>query len=276
MDVSDTDGQAIRSVGVIGLGMMGRPIARHLLAGGFAVTACDIDAAAAETVRGFGAAIAGSPRAVAEAAELVIVLTAFEQQVEQVLFGPDGIATAGRAGLVVAIGATIAPTAMRAIAARLEALGIVALDMPICRGERAAEDGALMVIGGGPAAAFERCRAAFATFASDISYLGEAGAGQVGKMVNNLILWACISANHEGMLLGERLGVEREAMRDMLLRSSGQNWALQTRVAELVMPWAEKDMMIVLNEADRARLSLPLCGTVKEVIKGIKIQRGDF
>ncbi len=270
------DDQTIRSVGVIGLGMMGRPIARHLLADGFAVTACDIDQAAARTVGGFGATIVATPRELARAVDLVIVLTALEQQVEQVLFGPDGIAAAGRDGLIVAIGATIAPTAMRAIAARLHALGIAALDMPICRGERAAEAGKLMVIGGGPPASFERCRAAFSTFAEDISYLGESGAGQVGKMVNNLILWSCISANHEGLLLGERLGVDREAMRTMLLRSSGQNWALETRVAELVMPWAEKDMMIVLNEADRARISLPLCGTVKEVIKGIKLQRGDF
>ena len=270
------DDQTIRSVGVIGLGMMGRPIARHLLAGGFAVTACDIDQAAARTVGGFGATIVATPRELARAVDLVIVLTALEQQVEQVLFGPEGIAAAGRDGLIVAIGATIAPTAMRAIAARLHALGIAALDMPICRGERAAEAGKLMVIGGGPPASFERCRAAFSTFAEDISYLGESGAGQVGKMVNNLILWSCISANHEGLLLGERLGVDREAMRTMLLHSSGQNWALETRVAELVMPWAEKDMMIVLNEADRARISLPLCGTVKEVIKGIKLQRGDF
>lgn len=65
-------------------------------------------------------------------------------------------------------------------------------------------------------------------------------------------------------------------MRTMLLDSSGQNWALQTRIADLPMPWAEKDMMIVLNEADAARLTLPLCGVIKEVIKGIKVERGDY
>ena len=65
-------------------------------------------------------------------------------------------------------------------------------------------------------------------------------------------------------------------MRDMLLESSAHNWAMETQVDKQPMPWAEKDMMIVLGEADRLRLSLPLCGTVKEVIKGIKIERGDF
>ena len=94
-------------------------------------------------------------------------------------------------------------------------------------------------------------------------------------MVNNLILWACISANHEGLKLGEKLGVERKAMREMLLDSSGQNWALGSGAGDRPMPWAEKDMMIVLEEADLARVALPLCGTVKEVIKGIKVERGE-
>jgi 3-hydroxyisobutyrate dehydrogenase-like beta-hydroxyacid dehydrogenase len=95
-------------------------------------------------------------------------------------------------------------------------------------------------------------------------------------MVNNLILWACISANTEGFKLGQQYGVDASAMRDMLLESSAHNWAMETQIDKQPMPWAEKDMMIVLGEADRLRLSLPLCGTVKEVIKGIKIERGDF
>ena len=106
-------------------------------------------------------------------------------------------------------------------------------------------------------------------------HLGEAGAGQTGKMVNNLILWACISANYEGLKLGEKLGVDRAAMREMLLSSSGENWPLRTGAGDRPMPWAEKDMMIVLDEADAARVSLPLCGTIKEVIKGIKVERGE-
>jgi 3-hydroxyisobutyrate dehydrogenase-like beta-hydroxyacid dehydrogenase len=86
---------------------------------------------------------------------------------------------------------------------------------------------------------------------------------------------ACISANYEGLKIGEKLGVDRETMRTMLLDSSGQNWPLQTRIDQWPMPWAEKDMMIVLSEADAARMSLPLCGVIKEVIKGVKIERGE-
>lgn len=266
----------IKSVGVIGLGKMGDPISRHLLRAGYDVSGYDVSPEAVTTGARHGIAMLASPREVAARSELIIVLTAFESQVEEVIFGPQGIAGSGRSGLIVGVGATIAPTKMQHFAGLLKQCGMVALDMPICRGEPAAEAGTLLVIGGGEKAAFERSRAILATFADTVSYMGEAGAGQVGKMVNNLILWACISANHEGLALGEKLGVDREAMRDMLLSSSGQNWALQTRIADLPMPWAEKDMMIVLKEADDMRMSVPICGVVKEVIKGIKVARGDW
>lgn len=112
------------------------------------------------------------------------------------------------------------------------------------------------------------------TFATDIFHLGKFGAGQVAKMVNNMILWACMSANDEGLRLAEVLGVDPQALRAALHHSSAQNWSLSTRAEERPMPWAEKDMMIALREADHARLSLPLAGCVKEVIKGYKIRHG--
>jgi len=267
--------KAIKTVGVIGLGKMGRPMARHLAAKGFAVHGTDIDAGAARQAAAHGVTIAASPAAMAAACDLVIVMTAFETQVEDVLFGPSGVAAGAGAGAIVGIAATISPQGMRRFANRLNERSLIPLDIPLCRGEPAAEAGQLLIVGGGDADAFERCRPAFAAFADSIFHLGPAGAGQVGKMVNNLILWACISANYEGLKLGEHLGVDRAAMRAMLLESSGQNWALESGAGDRPMPWAEKDMMIVLDEADSARLSLPLCGTIKEVIKGIKIERGE-
>jgi 3-hydroxyisobutyrate dehydrogenase-like beta-hydroxyacid dehydrogenase len=266
----------IRRVGVIGLGKMGDPIARHLKRGGYEVSGFDVSEQAAQKGRANGIDVRPDPASVASDSDLVLVLTAYESQVEAVLFGADGVASTGRNGLVIGIGATIAPNSARRIAEQLASRGMVALDMPICRGEPAAEAGTLMLIGGGEKATFERCRAALATFADTIAYLGGPGTGQVGKMVNNLILWACISANHEGLGLGEALGVDREAMRDMLLQSSGANWALETRIADYPMPWAEKDMTIVAKEADDLRRSVPLCGVVKEVVKSIKVARGDW
>lgn len=268
--------ERIETVGVIGLGKMGGPIARHLRRGGYRSIGYDVSPAAIETARGAGVEIAENPADLASKCDLVIVLTAFEEQVEEVIFGPGGAASGARPGTIIGIAATISPSGTKNMAKRLSAMSIIPLDIPLCRPEFAAEAGKLLITGGGDKDAFERCRPAFATFACDIFHLGPVGSGEVGKMVNNLILWACISANYEGMKLAGTHGVDREALRAMLLKSSAANWPLETGVGDMIMPWAEKDMMIVLNEADAGRVSLPLCGTIKEVIKGIKVERGDF
>ena len=267
--------QAIKTVGMIGLGKMGNPMSRLLAAKGFSVVGFDVSADAGEAVAKHGVAIAVSPSALAARCDLVIVVTGFEHQAEGALFGKNGVAEGARPGTIVGVASTISPSAMRDFGERLSVRGLMPLDIPLCRGEPAAESGTLLITGGGDKAAFERCRPVFSAFADAIFHLGPVGAGQVGKMVNNLILWACISANDEGLRLGETLGVNAKAMREMLLQSSGQNWALESGAGKRPMPWAEKDMMIVLQEADAARMCLPLCGVVKEVIKGIKIARGE-
>ncbi len=264
----------IKRVGLLGLGKMGAPMAGHLHAKGFEVLGYDPVKAACDDAAARGARILPSPRAVAEASDLVIVVVGFDNEVERVVFGPQGVAEGARPGLVVAIGSTIAPRTAISLAQRLAGLGVITLDAPLTRGEQAAVSGKLLILGAGEEAAFEACRPAFASFASDVFHLGAAGAGQVGKMVNNLILWACIAANDEGLRLGEQLGVDAEKMRAALHHSSAQNWAMDWRAEDSGMPWAEKDMTIVLAEADQARLALPLCGTIKEVIKGLKIRMG--
>lgn len=266
---------AIRKVGIIGLGKMGNPMARLLAAKGFSVVGYDVRAEAASAAAKHNVAIAQSPADLAAQCDLVIAVTGFEHEVETALFGAKGVVAGAQPGTIVAIASTISPTGMREIGARLAAKNLAPLDIPLCRGEPAAEAGKLLITGGGDKAAFDRCRPAFSAFADAIFHLGPVGAGQVGKMVNNLILWACISANYEGLMLGEKLGVDRKAMREMLLQSSAANWPLETGAGDRPMPWAEKDMMIVLAEADAARLSLPLCGVIKEVIKGIKVARGE-
>jgi 3-hydroxyisobutyrate dehydrogenase-like beta-hydroxyacid dehydrogenase len=264
----------IKRVGLIGLGKMGLPMGRLLHQRGFTVSGYDVALAAIKAAAAAGIRPVNSPKAVAAASDLVIVAVGFDAEVEAVLFGDNGVLAGAGDGSVIAIASTIAPHSMQGIAARLkDRPGIALLDIPLCRGEGAAQEGKLLIMGGGDKAAFDACRAAFAAFADAVFHLGPVGAGQVGKMVNNLILWACISANEEGFKLAHTLGVEREILRAALLDSSASNWSLATRPEEKPMPWAEKDMTIVLKEADAARLSLPLCGVVKEVIKAVKIER---
>jgi 3-hydroxyisobutyrate dehydrogenase-like beta-hydroxyacid dehydrogenase len=265
---------SVRRVGIVGLGKMGFPMARHLRKAGFEVAACDISAAARTQAESAGIRIVASPKALAGESDFVIVVVGFDAEAEAVVLGADGIAAGAWPGLIVGIASTVAPRTMQRIASKLDGTGIVLLDMPITRGEPAAEAGTMLTMVGGDAVAFESCRPALQTFASSIHHVGDLGAGQVGKMVNNLILWACISANHEGLNLARKLGADPERLRTALIDSSAGNWALQTRIEEQPMPWAEKDMRIVLSEADRLRISLPLCGVVTEVVKTVKYEKG--
>jgi len=265
---------SIRKIGILGLGKMGAPMARHLIAKGYNVTGFDPVDAARAGAAALGVSMVDSPREVARASDVVIVVVGFDHEVETVVYGPDGVMEAARPGLVVAIGSTVAPRYTQRLAERLKKQKVILLDIPLARGEAAAVAGKLLIYGAGEEQTFEACRPAFSAFASDIFHLGPAGAGQVGKMVNNLLLWACTSANDEGLRLGEALGVNADELRKALHAGSGQNWAMDNRAELSGMPWAEKDMSIVLHEADLARLSLPLCGTVKETIKDLKIRLG--
>lgn len=265
---------AISKIGILGLGKMGAPMAKHLRAKGYNVFGYDPVDEARRAAESLGISLLDSPREVARASDVVIVVVGFDHEVEAVVYGANGIVEGARPGLIVAIGSTVAPTYTRKLAERLRSRKMVLLDIPLARGEAAAVAGKLLIYGAGDEAAFEACRPAFSAFASDIFHLGAAGAGQVGKMVNNLLLWACTSANDEGLRLGEALGVNADRMRAALRAGSGQNWAMDNRAELSGMPWAEKDMSIVLHEADLARLALPLCGSIKETIKDLKIRMG--
>ena len=164
---------AIRRIGILGLGAMGAPMARHLVAKGYNVTGHDpVDTAR----RAAGAiSILDSPCEVAKASDLVIVVVGFDHQVEHALFGAGGVMEAARPGLVIAIGSTIAPRHAKHLAERAAKEGVVLLDAPLARGEQAAIAGKLLLFGAGDETAFEACRPAFSAFASDIFHFGGPG-----------------------------------------------------------------------------------------------------
>jgi len=264
---------AIENVGLIGLGRMGRPMARHLAAAGFGTFGCDRDPAAAAAAEGSGVFPLATCAEVARRSQAVIVVVGFESQVEEAIFGRDGLATGASPGTVLMIASTVAPSYMAKLAHRTAEHGLTIVDTPVARGEAAAEAGRLLVFAGGPEDVLERCRPVLDCFAERICHLGKVGAGQVAKAINNMLLWTCVSANVEGLDLAEALGVDREALRAALGHSSGANWALETRAEERPALWAEKDMMIVLEEAKAARVAVPVCGAVKDAITAFKIAR---
>jgi 3-hydroxyisobutyrate dehydrogenase-like beta-hydroxyacid dehydrogenase len=265
---------AIGRVGMIGLGKMGNPMCRHLGKAGFEVTGTDISEAARRSAEAVGIRTLATAREVAAESDFVIVVVGFDSEAETAIVGPDGVLAGAHPDLIVGVASTVAPRTMMRIAQHLGGSGVTLIDMPLTRGEPAAEAGTMLVMVGGDEQAFVAVKPALHTFADAVFHVGALGAGQVGKMVNNLILWACISANHEGFRLAEALGVDADRLRTALVESSAGNWAMKTQIQNQPMPWAEKDMRIVLGEADKLRIALPLCGVVKEVVKSVKYERG--
>lgn len=261
-------------IGILGLGAMGRPMARHLMAKGFTVAGYDPVAAACDQAFALGVTIAKTPRDLAARSDAVLIVVGFDAQVERAVFGADGIREGARPGMLLAMGSTIAPSYARDLAQRLDGSGIVLVDMALTRGEPFAEAGTMLVLGGGDAAAFEACQPVFRSFASDIFHLGPFGAGQVGKMVNNSILWTCMTANDEGLRLGEAFGVDAEKMRAALSHSSAANFSMTARSDERPTPWAEKDMRIVLKEAAGVGLDLPIAKLIENRIADFKRGKG--
>jgi 3-hydroxyisobutyrate dehydrogenase-like beta-hydroxyacid dehydrogenase len=262
----------IRTVGVVGLGAIGGPIAQNIARGGFKVIGFDANPVI-RTSLALTISMADSAADLARQCELVIVVVGHERDVEAVLFDDRGVVSGARDGTIIVISSTVAPRNMERIGTRAKDTQVHLLDAPVARGEDAAVAGRLFAFVGGEKEVVAAAWPVIATFADTIHHLGGIGAGQIGKIVNSLIFWACISANYEAMKLGQAFGVDLRALRAAVLESSGQNWALSTNAGEKPAPTAERDMMIILQEADDLRLSLPLAGVVKEVIKGIKIER---
>lgn len=258
-------------VAVIGLGKMGFPMARNLAAAGYRVVAFDIAPDRAAALAEHGVEAAASPAEAAERTAVALVVVGFDNEVQAVVSGEGGLLSTAPEGYVIAICSTVEPRTSTDAAELAKARGAHVIDASLCRGEPSAEDGSLLVMCGGEDAHLDFVQPVLEVIGSDVHRLGGVGAGQVGKMLNNFLLWNSVVANYEAMRLGARLGVDLEPLRQSLLQSSGNNWALETWLRSRPMPWAEKDMRIMMGYADEAALPMPLAGLIRETIKDIKI-----
>jgi 2-hydroxy-3-oxopropionate reductase len=204
-------------VGFVGLGIMGRPMARHLLDAGLPLTVHSRSAGPVDELAAAGAARAAAPAEVAAASDVVITMLPDTPDVEQVLFGADGVAAGAAAGSLVIDMSSIDPIPTRAFAERLAAGGVAMLDAPVSGGERGAIDAALSIMVGGDAAAFDRARPLFELMGRSIVHVGPSGAGQTAKACNQLVVAATIEAVAEALVLAERAGVDPAKVREALL-----------------------------------------------------------
>jgi 3-hydroxyisobutyrate dehydrogenase len=265
--LAEGDGLAERErVGIVGVGRMGLAMLRHLVAHGFPVAACDVSSAQTEQARALGGRVAESPAALGRDCDFVIIGVGYDAEVNEVVLGGDGLLTTLAAGSVIAVSSTVAPATVKAIEEAARAKEIDVLDAPICRGRFAADAGTLLALFGGSHAVVERARPVFSAFCSDIAHLGAVGHGQVGKAMNNFLLWVNGVALIEAGRLATSTGIDLQVLREALLMSSGNSAALEDW--EMVsFTWALKDMQIVSDMADQAGLSLPIAGAVRELVK---------
>ena len=253
-------------VGIVGVGRMGLAMVRHLIKQGYQVTACDIDDKQLAKASDIGAANAKTPAEVAHAADFVIVAVGYDEELRQVVLEVDGLLANLVPGSVIAISSTAKPDTVKALVQQARAHGVAILDAPICRGRFAADEGTLLALVGGAPEVVERGRAIYSCFCSDYAHLGEVGHGQVGKTMNNLLLWINAVGLIEAGRLAETTGIDLVKLRAALLISSGASNALK-EWDMVSFTWALKDMQIAADLADKAGLSLPITGAIKELVK---------
>ena len=221
---------AIGDVGVIGLGVIGKPIAERLVKAGFRVFVHDVRDEPVRALEKTGATVCTSAAHVAGHSEMVISLVADAPQTDAVVFGERGVLETIRSGTIFATGSTLGPAPVLKVAEALRAKGCDTLDMPITGGYVAAYQGKLALMMGGAEDTLERARPVLEAFANVITHAGAVGAGQAAKVAHQLILAVNVMALLEGLALGVAGGVKpdvlRQIIRDGLASSTAlENWA---------------------------------------------------
>lgn len=219
-------------IAFIGLGNMGGPMAANLAKAGHAVRAFDLSADAVATAVAAGAvAAANAAEAVADA-EVVVSMLPASRHVEGLYLGDDGLLARLPAGALVIDSSTIAPASARKVAEAAAARGLAMIDAPVSGGTAGAQAGTLTFIVGGDAAALERARPILETMGKNIFHMGEAGAGQVAKLCNNMALGVIMAATGEAIALGVAHGLDAKVLSQMMAVSTSRSWA-----TEVCNPW---------------------------------------
>ncbi len=262
----------ISNVGVIGLGIIGKPIAERLLKAGFHVAVYDVRSEPVSELKHAGATACASSAEVAAHSDLIISLVSDTPQTDDVVSGASSILNALRPDSIFATGSTLGPAPVKRVAAQLAAKGCATIDMPITGGYIAAADGKLALMLGGEQSVIDRALPAFRAFASTITRAGDVGAGQAAKLAHQLIMSVNVVALLEGLSLGMAGGVDadvlRQIIKDGLANSTvlqiwgdmGPRWKgmLKPAPPDAPLPNMRKDLHSALELAQELGLTLPV------------------
>lgn len=255
-------------IGFIGLGIMGRGMARNLLKAGFSLRVWNRTASRMQPLVDEGAEAGESPADVARHSELIITCVSDTPDVEKVILGEDGVIHGAKAGALVVDCSTISPQVTKEIAAKLHEKGIYMLDAPVSGGSEGAAKGTLSIMVGGDTAQFERAMPVLQAMGKTITHIGAAGAGQTVKLVNQVLVVGNCLAMCEALLLAQAGEVDLQKTFDAISQGAAGSWMFTNRAPQIIRrDWRpgftvalqQKDLRLVLDAADE--LGVPLPGT---------------
>jgi 2-hydroxy-3-oxopropionate reductase len=274
------------SIGFIGLGIMGKPMARNLMAAGYELTVLDVVADAMAELVAEGATAGSSPVQVAADTDVLISMLPDSPQVREVYLGAEGAYEALRPGWLSIDMSSIAPGTARELAERAAAAGAEALDAPVSGGDKGAIGGTLSIMVGGSEAAFERARPILEVMGATIVHCGPAGAGQVVKVCNQVVVGVVIEAVAEALVLGAKAGVDPARIADVLQGGLAATRVLELRRDNFLSGSFDpgfrirlhlKDLKNALQLSREAGVALPAAAVVEQLMRAADANgRGDY
>ncbi|MDO8611211.1 MAG: NAD(P)-dependent oxidoreductase [Dehalococcoidia bacterium] len=266
-------------IGFIGLGIMGRPMARNLMKAGFPLTVWNRSRPGIDELVSEGAAEGGSPADVARRSDVVITIVGDSPDVEEVALGTNGIIEGPHPGLVHIDMSTISPDVTRRIAERLAEAGVEMLDAPVSGGQQGAIEGTLSIMVGGKAETLERCRPVLAAMGGKIVHCGPAGAGQTVKLCNQIAVALTNLGVCEALVFAARSGIDPRVMIEAVSAGAGTSWQLQNLAPRIVerdfrpgfkVAHQRKDLRLALEAAKAMAAPLPGTGLVAELFSALE------
>ena len=259
-------------VAFIGLGVMGFPMAGHLKAKGYDVTVYNRTGAKAEAwAQKHGGRTAPTPAAAAKGADFVMLMVGNDNDLLEVALGRDGALAGMAKGAILVDHTTASADAARKVFAEAKAKGVDFIDAPVSGGQAGAENGKLTVMCGGEAAAFARAKPVMDSYGRAVTLMGEAGAGQLTKMVNQICIAGLVQALSEGIAFAEKAGLDAELVLDVISKGAVQSWQMENRGKTMharkfdfgfAVDWMRKDLGICIAEAKRNGARLPVTEAV--------------
>lgn len=270
---------AAKRIGLIGLGLMGRPMGMNLLKAGYALTVWNRTPSRADELVAAGAKLAESPQEVAAACDFLLTIVSDPPAIEEVLWGPRGAMQALKSGTIYVDSSTISPALARKIAAGCAARGVRFLDAPVTGGDWGAKKGELIFMIGGDAETLKDAEPILSIMGKKLFHLGPHGAGQTIKLAMNMILALQVDALAEGLALTTRAGIPGEKLVEVLQSSMARSGVLDVKAPNLLkgqyvpsfpLRLMHKDLGLALDLANQLGVALPAVAAAREIYSSVK------